>query len=360
MKALVVDDEPAIRDICSRFLEKEGWEVSVAASGDEAAKRLGEGWDVILSDLSMPGSVDGNELVRRARAAGSADVILMTAFPELSSAIQAMRDGAYDYLIKPFTNETLLLAVRRCAEKRRLHQELTREKILRAELDKAYFELAQMEKVKETFGQFATPEIAKLVLAHPSDFWKRGERKEVSILFSDVRSFTPFAAQVPPEEVVWALNDIFARVIAAVQKEGGIVNKFIGDGMMALFGAPVPAPDHAEAAARAALRARDAIEELAEARRKLDLQPLRIGLGVNSGEVVAGCLGTRDRAEYSVIGNAVNLAARLEESAGPGQILIGPETVKLIGSRFETRSLGPRTFAGIEKPVVVAELLKGP
>ncbi len=357
MKILVVDDEAGVREVCSQILGHAGYEVSTVASGEEAIPRLGEGWDIILTDVSMPGVVDGNELVRRARELGSADVLLMTGYPDLTSAVQALKDGAFDYLIKPFSGDTLLPAVKRCVDKRRLSQELAREKALRAELDRAYTDLARMEKVREAFGQFVTPEVADFVLAHPQDYWLQGERKLVTVLFADVRGCTPFSERVQPEEVVSVLNDIFVRVIAAVQQEGGTLNKFMGDGLMALFGAPVPNEDHAQAAARAALRARDAVEALSESRVKLGLDPLRIGIGINTGEVVAGCVGTKDRAEYSVIGHAVNLAARLEKVAAPGQILVGAETGKLLTGTFEVTGTIALKLTGLANLVPVAELI---
>lgn len=357
MNILVVDDEATIRDLCCQALSLAGYHVSTAESGEEAVERLGEDWDIIVTDLMMPGVVDGNELVRRTRALGSADVLIMTAHPDMDTAIQAVRGGAFDYLLKPFSLDTLLTAVQRCVEKRQLSRELAREKALRAELDRAYTSLARMEKVRETFGQFVTPEVAEYVLAHPNDFWKRGERKVVTILFADVRGFSSFAAGIQPEEAVSALNDIFARVIDAIHREGGVLNKFLGDGLMALFGAPVPSGDHVCAAARAALRARDAVEELSESRRTMGSEPLRIGIGINTGEVVAGCVGTRNRAEYSVIGHAVNLAARLEEASVPGQILVGPETCKVLRVAFELGATTTMKLAGLPDPVLVAALI---
>ncbi len=357
MKILVIDDEADIRDVCRQTLSYAGHHVSTVESGEEAVKHLGEDWDIVITDLVMPGDVDGTELVRRARVLGSADVLVMTSYPALDTAVQAIKAGAFDYLIKPFSLDTLLTAVQRCIAKRQLSRELAREQALRAELDQAYTSLARMEKVRETFGQFVTPEVAEFVLANPEDFWKRGDRKMVTVLFTDVRGFSSFSARVQPEEAVSALNDIFVRVIDAIYLEGGILNKFIGDGLMALFGAPLPNEDHVCAAARAALRARDAVEELSAARRKMGLEPLRIGIGLNTGEVVAGCVGTRKRAEYSVIGHAVNLASRLEEASAPGQILVGPETGKFLRVGFELSGTISLKLAGLPEPVPVAELI---
>jgi adenylate cyclase len=357
MRILVVDDEAGIRDLCSQMLSSVGHQVSVASSGEEAVHRLDEGWDIVLADITMPGIVNGNELVRRTRALGNTDVLLMTGSPDLDTAIQAMKDGAFDYLIKPFTQDALLMAVKRCVDRRQLSQELAREKALRGELDRAYSELARMEKVRESFGQFVTPEVAEFVLAHPRDFLKHGERKTVTIMFADVRGFTSFSARVQPEEVVAVLNEIFLLVIDAIQGERGMLNKFLGDGLMAVFGAPVPIVDHAVAAARAALRAREAVDTMSVARRKLGLDPLRIGIGLNTGEVVAGCVGTTERAEYSVIGHAVNLAARLESIAAAGQILVGPETLVLLKDVFELSGTIALKVAGVAEPVPMAELI---
>ena len=358
MRILVVDDEEAIRDVCSEVLQKAGYTVSTSPSGEEALQRLHEDWDIILTDLTMPGLVDGNELTRQARATVSAEVLLMTGYPGLETAIQAIKGGAFDYLIKPFTPDTLLVAVQRCIDKRELCQDLAREKVLRTQLNTAYVELAKMAGVRETFGQFVTPEVVDFVLDYGHGICQHGERKIVTILFADVRQFTWFTAHVSPEEVMTGLNEVFECVIDAVQLEGGILNKFIGDGLMALFGAPVPNTDHAAMAMRAALRARDATENLANARRARGVDPLRIGIGINTGEVVAGCVGTKKRTEYSVFGHAVNLSARLEEVAGPGQILMGPETARLLAAQVIAREVGHLSLPGIDEPMAVIELVK--
>ncbi|HEY3197211.1 MAG TPA: adenylate/guanylate cyclase domain-containing protein [Nitrospirales bacterium] len=358
MKILVVDDEDGIRTLCCQVLKHAGYEVSTSANGEEALQRLHENWDIILTDLNMPGLVDGNELTRQARAKVSAEVLIMTGYPDLETAIQAIKGGAFDYLIKPFTADALLIAVQRCIDKRELCHDLAREKVLRTQLNTAYVELAKMERVRETFGQFVTPEVVDFVMDYGHDICQHGERKIVTILFADVRRFTWFTAHVSPEEVMTGLNEVFECVIDAVQHEGGILNKFIGDGLMALFGAPVPNPDHVAMAMRAALRARDATENLANARRARGLDPLRIGIGINTGEVVAGCVGTKKRTEYSVFGHAVNLAARLEEVAAPGQILMGPETGRMLAGQVIAREVGHLALPGIDEPTPVIELVK--
>ncbi|MDD5304490.1 MAG: adenylate/guanylate cyclase domain-containing protein, partial [Elusimicrobia bacterium] len=319
----------------------------------EAVVLVGGEFDVVLTDLMLGGAINGNEVTRRFRARGFTDVIIMTAYPQLDSAIQGLRDGAYDYIAKPVSEEYLRVVVARCLEKRRLSTELAREKELRAELNRAYSELAGLSRVRDLFGQFATPEVADFVMKHPEDFWTRGERRLVTVLFADVRSFTVYAASVPPEQATAALNEVFGVLQDALRAEGGILNKFLGDGAMALFGAPIPLRGHETAAVRSALRAQEGFAALAERRRARGLAPLGVGIGINTGTVVAGCLGSKTRTEYSVIGAPINLAARLEKVAEAGQVLVGPETAAALGGEFELRDLGARAFHGIPEAVMV-------
>lgn len=354
MKILVVDDERAMRDLTAHVLRSAGHEVTVAVHGEEALKILPKDFELILTDLDMPGHISGTDLTRRVRAEHPIDVIIMTGYPDLTSAIQAVRGGAYDYLVKPFSPDTLLMAVDRCAAQRKLSKELERERALREELDHTYQELTRMQHVRDLFGQFTTPEVARFVSEHPDDYWKHGERRDVTVLFADIRGFTPFAGRVSPETAVGALNHIFEILIGAVREQGGFVNKFLGDGVMALFGAPAPHTDHAGAAARAAAKAR--------AKLQMTLRPLptgeilHVGFAINTGEALAGCLGTSDRMEYSVIGSAVNLAARIEKIAGPGDILLGPESARRVAEHFELIPRGSFTLPGFPDPVEISAL----
>lgn len=304
MRILIIDDEPGIREICGRALRSEGHEVTACDSGESALPLLPERWDLVLTDLSMPGKVDGNEVVRRARAAGSASVAMMSANPTVASTIAALQDGACDYLLKPFALGSLINLVRRLAGG----------------------------------GASAVP-------AAPIEARRL---RTATILFADVRGFTSYSETVTPEEAASRLDELLACFIEAVHAEGGTINKFIGDGAMAVFGVPLPHPEPAAAAARAALRARAAVERACG---------LRFGFGINTGLVAAGCLGTKASSEYAVIGAPVNLAARLEEAAGPGQILVGSETSALLEGRFVLSSGRDLHFEGIRAPVRASELV---
>lgn len=303
MKILIVDDEPGIREVCVRALRAEGHEAHSCASAVEALPRLTERWDLIVSDVKMPGGMDGNEFLRRARAAGATDVALMTAYPTVESSVGALHDGACDYLLKPFSLEALVDLVRR-----------------------------------RECGSRASPLRAM----------ESRRLRAVTILFADVRGFTAFSDRVAADVAATRLDEMLACFIEAVHAEGGTINKFIGDGALAVFGDPLPHSDPDGGALRAAVRARDAVERLGE---------LRFGFGINTGLVAAGRLGSDGSTEYAVIGSPVNIAARLEEAAAGGQILIGPEAAAHLQGRFALSAEKLLTLKGLRVPVKARELL---
>ena len=193
--------------------------------------------------------------------------------------------------------------------------------------------LRDRERIKETFGRFVTPQIAHAILKQPPVLG--GENTEVSILFSDVRNYTTICEQMSPEHVIHLLNNYFSYMVRAVEKHNGIVYQFVGDGIMAVFGAPVNLPDHADCAVRSALEMVDALAAF-NSRYREGLPPLRIGIGINTGPVVAGIIGTEQRMEYRVVGDTVNLSARIESLNKDFQtdILINRSTRNAVGDRL--------------------------
>jgi adenylate cyclase len=163
--------------------------------------------------------------------------------------------------------------------------------------------LAERERIREAFGTYVDQEVAAHILEEGVDL--AGEEVEVTLMFIDVRDFTGFAEQTPANEVVGAINQLFERIVPIIHRHGGRVDKFVGDGLLAVFGAPRRQPDHADQALAAAL-------EIAEVVGSGEAGPLQIGVGLNSGTVVAGNIGGDRRYEFSVIGDAVNVAARVE------------------------------------------------
>jgi adenylate cyclase len=215
------------------------------------------------------------------------------------------------------------------------------------------------EKIKASFGRYVTPEIVEKILANPDDRWMKGAKVEVTVLFVDIRGFMAFSENIDSERLVDLLNDYFTRVTDVALKEGGHINKFVGDEAMIVFGAPVPNPDHAKAAVRAALEIQKEIARLNQ-ERKLGHEDIRIGIGINSGEMVAGNLGSQRKMEYTVIGDHVNIASRLTSLAEAGEILVSSWTYDLFEDkeplRVEERGRVP--VKGRREEVIIYNVLE--
>ncbi|MDX2510258.1 MAG: adenylate/guanylate cyclase domain-containing protein [Desulfobacterales bacterium] len=185
------------------------------------------------------------------------------------------------------------------------------------------------EKVKSSFGQYVTPEIVDMILKNPDSHWMKGSKVEASVLFVDIRGFTSLSEDKTPESIVDLLNEYFSRITDSVIKHGGHLNKFVGDEAMAIFGAPISNPRHAEAAIKAAFDMREEIDQFNKTK-DMDNVDIQVGIGINSGEMLAGNIGSQKKMEYTVIGDNVNVASRLTSLAKPGEILISRRTYALI------------------------------
>ncbi len=201
--------------------------------------------------------------------------------------------------------------------------------------------------------RFATPEVAQDL--QESGFALGGKRVRASVLFSDIRNFTPLAESQPPEETIELLNTYYTLMFDAISGHGGIVGMMAGDGLMAIFGAPVPLPDHPERAVRAALEMIELVELFGLERAAAGKPPIRIGIGIATGDVVAGYTGTNQRATYTCIGDTVNLASRLETHTKTAQraILIDAVTRAALPGTIATEPLGAVALKGISAPVEV-------
>ena len=206
--------------------------------------------------------------------------------------------------------------------------------------------LEERERIRDAFGTFVDREVAAHILDNPEAL--AGEEVEVTVLFCDVRGFTRFAENAPAPEVVQTLNDLFAIAVPIVAGHGGQVDKFVGDGLMAVFGAPRRLSDHADRALTSARQIAAAVEERFGDR-------LRIGIGLNSGHVVAGSIGASGRLEYSVIGDAVNVAARVESATREtgDTVLLTERTRELLADGAGLERRREVTLKGRSAPVVV-------
>ncbi len=218
-------------------------------------------------------------------------------------------------------------------------------------------EIARQERVRADLGRFLDRELVEKIVQGEHSLALGGRRQQISVLFADVVAFTPLAESRDPEQVVALLNELFSMLTEIVFRHGGSVDKFIGDCVMAVWGAADGREDHAERALEAAS---DMIRFLETAnvgwQTKYNLE-VRLGIGVNSGAAIVGNIGSDKRMEFTAIGDTVNVAARLEAIAAPNQILLSEDTAQLAGDLFETRVLGERKLPGRSAPTRVHELV---
>jgi adenylate cyclase len=217
--------------------------------------------------------------------------------------------------------------------------------------------LRERDKLRATMGKYMTQSVVDHVMGGKVELG--GELLTVTLLFSDIRSFTSISETMSAQELVKLLNEYFTEMVTVVMEEGGVVDKYIGDAIMAVFGAPVPKADDAQRAVRAAVRMRHALAVLNEKLVLRGVPAIKTGIGLHTGEVVAGNIGSEARMEYTVIGDAVNLASRLETSTKElgTDVLISDDTNALLGEEFETRAVREITVKGRAKPVMVYEVI---
>lgn len=218
-------------------------------------------------------------------------------------------------------------------------------------------ERARSTRLGTLFDKFVSPSVKQRLLDgdKTTDNIIKGESRIVTCLFCDMRDFTPRAESRDPQQLFTELNRYFADVVDAVLTNEGTIDKFIGDAVMAVFGAPLDQSDHAERAVKCALTIQQRIDTLNQTYCR-DL-PMSVGIGINTGAAIAGCLGTDERMEYTVLGDAVNIAARLEGQAEPGQILISDSTRRNIAGGFKLKFMGPIDLKGKSKAIDVFEVL---
>ncbi len=228
--------------------------------------------------------------------------------------------------------------------------------VLTETINEAASELKEKEFMKDTFGKIVDPLVRDQLLSGQLNM--DGEIREATILFSDIRSFTSLSEKLPPEILVNILNRYFEAITRAITRNGGMVNKFIGDAVLAVFGAPLPMEKHADAAITSAMEMIRERENLNRELVKEGHRPIHAGIGIHSGNVISGLIGSMDRMEYTVIGDSVNTAARLESQTKVDHvnILISGSTKLLARKEYSWRSLGERILRGKETPVEVFTL----
>lgn len=338
-RLLVVDDNKVNRLLLARSVELLGHRSASAANGRIALQMMkSEPFDLVLLDIAMP-EMDGFQVLEVMLAdlkLRDLPVIVTSALEGLGNVVRCIELGAEDYLSKPVNPVLLKARLNASLEKKRLR-----------------------DRQKDLVRRFATDAVA--LDLEQSGFALGGKRVTASVMFADIRGFTTLVERQPPEETIELLNTWYTLMFDAIAGQGGVVNQMIGDGLMALFGAPLPLADAAASAVRAALDMREMIGLLNVERAAAGKSPIAIGIGIASGDVIAGYTGTQQRATYTCIGDTVNLAARLEahtKVAGRG-ILVDADTQAAVAGRIATEALGPVALKGKAEAVEVHAVLGG-
>ncbi|QNN53529.1 adenylate/guanylate cyclase domain-containing protein [Nocardioides mesophilus] len=321
---LVVDDEPANLALLDKLLRHLGYDVVQASDGLQAVAAVAEHEpDLVCLDVLMPG-LDGIEVCQRLRAQPAyvgLPILLVTALNRPEDKVRGLEAGADDFLSKPFDESELAARVR----------SLLRMKALQ-------------DRLGDLLRRYVSDSVAAEVLRAPFAVDMRGDRRHVSTLFADVRGYTALASQHQPEAALDLLNRYLTVGTEAVEAFGGTVAELLGDGVFAFFGAPVLHSDDPERAVRAAARLQVEIGRL-----EIPSLPgvrLQAGIGITTGEVIAGNIGSERRMHYAVVGDPVNVSARLQTAAGPGQILVDAATHDSVGDLAVWQDLGNLRLAG--------------
>lgn len=312
---LVVDDTQLNLDLLTKILKSGGYRPRAAISGAAALASVRQDPpDLILLDVNMS-DMDGYEVCRLLKADEKyrdIPVIFLSALNETMDKVKAFEAGGQDYITKPFELEEVYA---------RVETHLT----LRAARE---FLKEKNTFLEYAFSRFVAPEVVETMKSRPISEFLRMERCEITILFADLRGFTALADRATPEQVQETLNSVLEVMVKNISAAGGMVDKYLGDGLMALFGAPFRQEDHAWRALKAASEMQLAHASWMKAREAAGKLSIPMGIGLASGNVVAGAYGTRNRMEYTALGKAVNIASRLCDAAGEGEILAASGTIE--------------------------------
>jgi adenylate cyclase len=356
---LVVDDNEDNRDMLARRLRRQGHEVLTAPGGSAALDTLAKTpVDLVLLDVMMP-DLDGYAVLQRLKsdpARRDIPVLMISALDDMDSVVRCIQLGAEDYLSKPFDPVLLQARIGACLEKKRLHdQEIRYQQELAEWNQKLEHRVAEQVAQLEQLGRlkrFFSPQLAELIVTGGADDPLKTHRREVTVVFLDLRGFTAFAETAEPEEVMGVLREYHTEMGRLILAHEGTLERFTGDGMMIFFNDPVEVPNPAERAIRMAVAMRAVVGDLAARWRKRGWD-LALGVGIAQGYATIGAIGFEGRLDYGAIGTVTNLAARLCGEAAAGQILVSARVAGAVESMVEADDLGPVTLKGLARPVPI-------
>jgi adenylate cyclase len=336
-RILIADDDWLNRDLLRTYLASSGCEVTIAPDGQTALDlALANPPDLALLDVQMP-VLDGIKLCQTLKSTPNTrfiPVIIVTAFDTDEEKIKAIDAGADDFISKPYNSIILLTRVRSLLRIKKLNDDIeARNRLLRQVLDR-----------------YVAEDVADLILENPEQKLQLGgETRMVTVLFADIRGFTNYTERHPAPQVIETLNKIFKPLSNVVFAYRGTFDKYTGDGLMAFYGAPISEADDASRALDTAVAMHRLFHTLRE-EAGVDMEGLDLGIGLHSGEAIVGNIGSEFVMDYTVVGDVVNVANRLQEVAGEGQILMSEATYLQVGD-VEAKKLDPIYLPGRDEPV---------
>jgi class 3 adenylate cyclase len=356
-KILIVDDEPFNLDLLEQELTDQNYAIERASDGVEALEKVDSFLpDVILLDYMMP-RMNGLEVINRLKQNDryrSIPVILLTAKASQEDKVKGLDAGAEDYVVKPFDSVELLARVRSMMRLKQMHDSL--EEWNRKLEDRVGQQVAEIERMRR-LKRYVSPQIADSLLKSEDDELFRSHRREITVVFLDLRGFTAFSDSAEPEEVIELLKGYHKEMGKLIFQFDGTLERFTGDGIMIFFNDPIPCAEHTEKAVRMALEMRGRVQELRKDWLRKDYD-LDLGVGLAAGYATLGNIGFEGRIDYGAVGNVTNLAARLCAEAKGGQILINQRTLSKIEDLVEVEVLEELQLKGFGRPVAAFNIVR--
>ena len=355
-KILIVDDEPFNLDLLEQELDEQNYTIERANDGAEALDKVPVFQpDLILLDYMMP-KMNGLEVLRRLREDAlykRIPVILLTAKATQEDKVRGLDAGADDYVIKPFDSFELLARVRAMMRIKQMHDTLDEwNRSLTEKVKQQVDELQRVNRLK----RYLSPQIAETILGEDENLFK-SHRREITVVFLDLRGFTSFSDSAEPEEVMEVLRGYHAAMGKLIFDFSGTLERFAGDGIMIFFNDPIPCADHTEKAVRMALAMQNKVEDLRGAWLKRGYE-LDLGIGFAAGYATLGNIGFEGRMDYGAIGNVTNLASRLCSEAKARQILTNQRTLSKIENLVDYEPLEELQLKGVSRPVAAFNIVK--
>ena len=355
-KILIVDDEPDFQDLISQNfmaqMRAQELQFVFAENGAQALDKLrqDETIDVVLTDINMP-VMDGLALLGELPTLHPLTrAVVVSAYGDMQNIRIAMNRGAFDFLIKPVDFEDLNITLRKTLQ---AVQQL--KESLRPQQEKLRLELCN-QFIRKIFGRYVCDEVVEILLESPEALQLGGEKRQVTILISDLRGFTSISERLSPEQVVTLLNRYFETMVDVVLQYGGTINEILGDSMLIIFGAPVWRPDDALRAVACAVAMQLAMTDVNAKNQTDGLPALEMGIGLNTGEVVAGNIGSLKRTKYGIVGRHVNLTSRIESCTIGNQILISNSTLQETGPAVIVSRQIKMEAKGFDEPITLNEV----